>query len=592
MGTAGAIKNSEKYIDDTFVVLNGDSYSGINLTEFINFHTSKRSIATMGLTSSKESMHYGNVIVRENKIADFVEKTENKEGLVNSGIYVFEPWIFNRIEPNKNVSLEKEIFPMLAKEGNLYGYRFEGYFMDIGRPETYHKFKEDVLNTIILMENNSIRDAMKKISRNEIDLVLITDVEKRLKGVLNNRIIRNYIINGGNAEDNVERAMIKDPITAKATDDREKIVNMFITGTHRVPVLDESGRVVGVEFHVDEIKKENFQVLRGKSPLRISFAGGGTDLPHFFEKHGGMVINSTIDKYCHATIKKRADSRIIINSEDAEDMFSLEHVEYNKKFDLVKAIIKKIKPDFGFELYIHNDIPPGRGLGSSASFAVLLTKLLSQMQGKEYSDEEAAKIAYEAEKEELGIKGGWQDQYAAVTGGFSFMEFKKDGVIIYPLRLKESIVHELNSRLLLCYVGGSHFSGDIHSSQEEQFFESEEETTKRLNRLKEIAVEIKDSLLTKNIDAIGKLLHESWEMKKKFSDKISNFKINEMYDTGIKNGAVGGKLLGAGGGGYLLFFYSLKKRNQLVNALKKAGGEIMSFNFDSRGFYTWSAENP
>jgi D-glycero-alpha-D-manno-heptose-7-phosphate kinase len=592
LGTAGAIKNAEKYIDDTFIVLNGDSYSQIDLKEFLEVHKSKRSNATISLAQSQDSSNYGNVILEEGKIINFHEKDRGiKSDFVSSGIYIFEPVILNYIESGKNISLEREIFPKLAQEKNLWSYTHRGYFMDIGKPETYRKFKEDVLNAILLRDNNNIRDAMKKINKNSIDLILVIDDQKRLLGVLNNKLIGNYLSEEGRVDDNVEKAMIRNPITAKITDDENKITELFFSGTHRIPILDDEGRIVDIRFYVDKIKTKNFPIIRGKAPLRISFAGGGTDVSHFFEKYGGVVINSTIDKYCHVTAKRRADSKIVINSEDDEIVTDLDHIEYDGRFDLVKAVINKVRPDFGFELYLYNDIPPGRGLGSSGSFSVLITKILNQLQGREYSDDEITRTAYEAEIEELKIKGGWQDQYAAITGGFSFMEFSKDRTIIYPLKLKENTIHELNSRLLLCYVSKSHSSGELHESQEKNFMENEEIVKERLNNLKKIAINIKDSLLTKDITSIGELLHKSWEMKKKASDKISDQDIDRLYEIGIKNGAIGGKLLGAGGGGYLLFFYSPKKRNLLTKALKSAGGEIEPFNFEFNGVQVWNADN-
>jgi len=250
----------------------------------------------------------------------------------------------------------------------------------------------------------------------------------------------------------------------------------------------------------------------------------------------------------------------------------------------------KMAPSFGFELYLHNDIAPGRGLGSSASLAVLIISLISHLQGIDYDDYKIAELAYKAECEELGIKGGWQDQYAAVTGGFNFMEFSKDKTLIYPLKLKEEIINELDHHTLLCYVGTSHFSGEIHQSMEESFQRSEEEVTKSLNDLKRIAIEIKEKLLTNELKSIGELLNQSWTSKKAISEKISNDKINEIYEIGLKNGAIGGKLLGAGGGGYILFFYHPEKRNILKKALENAGGEIMNFNFESKGTRIWNVK--
>jgi len=365
---------------------------------------------------------------------------------------------------------------------------------------------------------------------------------------------------------------------------------MLLGGVRHLPVLDELGRIVDVKFRLEELKTGKFPVVKGKAPLRISFAGGGTDISYFFEKYGGVVINATIDKYCRATAVKRADHKIIINSDiDGEfEINSKKDIEYNGKFDLIKALIKLMDPNFGFEIYIHSDLPPGRGLGSSATFAVLIASILNHFMEKKYDDYKIAEIAYKAEHQELGIKGGWQDQYAAVTGGFNFMEFTKDKTIIYPLKLREKVINELNHHLLLCYVGKSHFSGDLHEKQEENFREKEKELLENLKNLKVKAIEIKDSLLTNNIKKIGHTLNESWENKRKLSANISNPKIDELYGVGLKNGAYGGKLLGAGGGGYILFFYFPKKRNQLVKALENSGGEIMNFNFDFNGTQVWS----
>jgi len=559
--------------------------------DFLSFHKSGKSLASMSLIEQSNLQYYGNVNMKENKIMNFSEKENSKEGLVNSGVYLFEKEIFDYIDSGKNVSLEKEVFPELAKEGKLNGYIYEDYFMDIGRPETYRQFRKDILETLIVKEEINIRGAMKKITENNTDLILIVDENKKLLGVLNDKLIKNYLLGGGNVEDDVSKALVIPSKIGKVEDTEDEIYKLLLS-TYHLPIIDKKGIIKDVKFRVEEIKSEPFPTITGKAPLRISFAGGGTDVPRFFEKYGGVVINSTIDKYCHATIIKRADSKIVINSDmKKETILNPKNMEYDGNFDIVKAIVNIVKPDFGFDLHMYNDIPPGRGLGSSASISVLLTKLLGQLKGIEYNDEEIARMAYKAECEELKIKGGWQDQYAAVTGGFSFMEFNKDKTIVYPLRLKEDVIDELNSHLLLCYVGESHLSGDIHKSQEKSFLERENEVVKRLNNLKGIVEEIKDSLLTNNLSQIGRLLHYSWENKRKLSKSISNPKIDHLYDVGIKNGANGGKLLGAGGGGYILFSHFPTKRNKLVKILEDNGGKVMNFNFESNGAKVWYSQD-
>jgi D-glycero-alpha-D-manno-heptose-7-phosphate kinase len=423
--------------------------------------------------------------------------------------------------------------------------------------------------------------------------VIVNDENKKLQGIINNRLVKEYLLRDGEIADSVERAMIKNPKTAKIVDGPDVISNLLLEGIHHLPIIDEAGRVVNVEFHSEKIKSESYPMIMGKAPLRVSFAGGGTDLPYFFEKYGGVVLNTTIDKYTHGVLVKRADSKIIINSDLGEELIvdSKKSLTYDGKYDLIKSIVNLMKPEFGFELYLYNDVPPGRGFGSSATLAVLVVSLLAHIQGLRYDDYKIAEIAYKAETEELKIKGGWQDQYAAVTGGFSFMEFAKDKSIIYPLRLKKEVIDELNSCLSLCYVGNSHFSGELQKNVAQNFVRNEQEIVSELLGMKNLAIRIKDSLLTNEINEIGKIIHESWLAKKKLGNGISNHVIDNLYEVGLKNGAHGGKLLGAGGGGYILFFHSPRDRNQLKKYLEQAGGQIMNFNFEFGGTVTHTVKS-
>ncbi|MBM3231774.1 CBS domain-containing protein [Candidatus Pacearchaeota archaeon] len=596
LGTAGAIANAKKYFDDTFIVLNGDTYSPLDIEKMLEFHKAKRSNFTMALHKSEDVSEYGKVLLEGNKITGLMEKEHIGNGFINRGIYIFEPRIFNYIEEGKNVSLEKEIFPLIIKENSLFGYFDESYFIDIGRPETYYKFKQDMIKSIFVKKDLSIKDALYKIGETGINLILVVDEEGKLKGVFNERFGRDHFLRGGSVNDPVEKAMIIDPVIGRTDDEKLKIDELLMSGINHLPIVDLNGVVRDVEFRKEKITNStSTPIVRGRAPLRISFSGGGTDLPSFFEKHGGVVISATIDKYCYATLVKRADSKIIIDSDMTEenDVFvdSIKDLKYDGNFDLIKAIIKVIKPDFGFEIYLHNDVPPGRGLGSSASLSVLLISMFAQMQDLKFDDYKIAELAYKAEREELKIKGGWQDQYAAITGGFNFMEFNGDKTIIYPLRLKEHITYELNERMMLCYVGNDHSSAELHESQQQSIQQNETEIVNCLNETKKFAVEIKDYILTNNLDAIGSILHKSWMNKKKLSNKMANPRIDKLYETGLKNGALGGRLLGAGGGGYLLFFYSPRKRNQLRRALEKDGGKILDFNFESGGTVVWKVKS-
>jgi len=600
LGTAGAIKNAEKFIDGSFLVLNGDSYSDMDLRRFLEFHKANGSGCTIGLIKSKNPLHYGNVIMDGSRIKRFSEKENlSEERLVNMGAYLFEPAVLDFIEPNKKVSLEEEIFPRLSEKGRLYGYAHEGYFIDIGRPETYRQFKKDMLETLVFMnEGSEVKEASHNIDKSGIDLILVNDDERRFSGVLNRKHINRYLTDVGGKNDALKNAMIpaRDAKVGKTTDSEEKINEILLNEINNfLPIIDKEERVVDVRSREEEIKEEAYPIIMGKAPLRISFAGGGTDVTHFFERYGGVIISCTIDKHCHATIEKRADSNIVLSNpdmiKDEVIIDSYKDIRYDGKFDLIKSAIKVVKPEFGFNLEMRNDIPPGRGLGSSASLAVLVIKLLCELQGKKYDDYAIAELAYKAEREELGIRGGWQDFYAGLMGGFNFMEFEKDRKIAHPLRVNDDIRYKLNEHLLLCYVGKEHSSGELHKKQEESFLEREEQVSSNLNELKRIAIDIKDCLLTGKIRRIGELLHKSWENKRKVDKNISSPRIDQLYETGLDNGALGGKLLGAGGGGYLLFFHSPERRSELTNALKQAGGEILDFNFESEGTTTLPADD-
>jgi len=592
LGTAGAIKKTEKYINDTFLVLNGDSYSHIDLKKFLEFHKSHGSGFSVAVTKVKDQLNYGGVIMDDNKIVKFVEKQADSGNLVNSGVYLFDKILFNHILAEKNVSLERETFPMLATEGLLRGYLFDGYFMDIGRPETYTKFKEDALNSLCLKERNTIKESLQKMDKSGIKLILVVDQNKKLVGTLNDREISQFVIMGGNVNSEIWQAMNRSPVTAKQDLDKDEINKLFELGIEYIPRLDEQGVLKDVEFKEEKVETKSFPLIRGRAPFRISFAGGGTDLPYFFEKHGGAIISATINKYCHATLIKRADQKIIINSDIEDEIIaeSLDDLEYNGKLDLIKACIKLMNPHFGFELYIHNDIPPKRGLGSSATLSVLIISLLNTLMDTKYNDYKIAELAYKAEREELKIKGGWQDQYATVTGGFNYMEFSSEKALVYPLRLKEEVIKELESHLLLCYIGKTHDSGEIHANQEKSFHDIQD-TELKLNKLKKIALDIREVILTNNLEMIGRYLNDAWEIKRSLDKSISNDKVDLLYSVALKNGAYGGKLLGAGGGGYLLLYHSPKKRNQLVKALEISGGEVTHFSFEFDGTKTWESKH-
>ncbi len=240
------------------------------------------------------------------------------------------------------------------------------------------------------------------------------------------------------------------------------------------------------------------RLLRARAPLRVSFAGGGTDVPPYPAEQGGLVLSATINRYAYGTLRPREDRQIGIQSLDLDAVasFALEEARPDgDRLDLIKAAIQKLASDSpnGFDLFLHSAAPPGSGLGSSSAVVVALVGLLSNHMRMPLTDYEMARLAYTVEREDLGLKGGTQDQYAAVFGGFNFMEFRADEVIVNPLRISPETINELEYNLLLCFTGGTRVSDHIIDDQTGRYQSHDSSTMDGLSMQKELAVEMKDA---------------------------------------------------------------------------------------------------
>ena len=311
--------------------------------------------------------------------------------------------------------------------------------------------------------------------------------------------------------------------------------------------------------------------IRGKSPLRLSLAGGGTDFPEIFNESGGMVVSCTIDKFCHMSIEKRDDVERFING----DILS------RSKEPIIFSVLDEIKPEFGFNLTYYNDIDPGSGMGNSSSFTALLITLLLELQNKIIDDRELVELTYKIESKTTF--GGWQDQFATIMGGFNFMEFEKDRKTVYPIRIKYRTICELEEHLIICKLPRRKIKGS--SIQKQKYKNLTEDYKNRLLKTKDIANEIKYALLSNNILIIGDLLHKTWELKR---DKLTTTnEIDKIYKLARNNKVLGGKVMGAGAGGHMLLFIRPEDRNNLVKELKKHNLEMVNFRFWPGGVETW-----
>jgi D-glycero-alpha-D-manno-heptose-7-phosphate kinase len=337
-------------------------------------------------------------------------------------------------------------------------------------------------------------------------------------------------------------------------------------------------------------------IFRSKAPLRISFAGGGTDVPPYPEESGGVVLSATIDKYAYGTLQLRNDKNITVTSLDY-DIVAKYHVDdefvYDGSLDLVKAVLSNMCSDNGqgLDFFMHSDAPPGSGLGSSSTVVVALIGLIQHWKRLPLTNYEIAKLAYHIERKELGIEGGMQDQYAAVFGGFNFIEFDASAVIVNPLRVDNEVINELEYNLLLCYTGKTRLSANIINTQVDNYIRGKEDVLIAMDELKNITLEMKAALLQGRLSDFGHLLHEAWKNKKKMAKQITTSNIDLLYETARENGALGGKILGAGGGGYLMLYCPFDKKHIIAEELEKLGGQAIEFSFDYHGLQTWEVSS-
>ena len=333
-------------------------------------------------------------------------------------------------------------------------------------------------------------------------------------------------------------------------------------------------------------------VHRAKAPLRVSFAGGGTDVPPFPEREGGLVLSASINRYAYGALSPRSDGSIRVESVDYGMEVTYEADDpllFDGKLDLVKAAVRKIGhgEQSGYDLFLHANAPPGSGLGSSSAVMVTLIGLLTGFHRLPVTDYEIAELAYALEREDLGIKGGLQDQYASTFGGFNFIEFGADHVIVNPLRIAPDVIHELEHNMLLAYTGRTRQGDHIIDDPTKRFEGGDSGALEGMRMQKDLAVEMKNALLRRRLDEFGELLGTAWGFKKQMSPRISTDFIDEAYDEAIKHGALGGKVTGAGGGGYMLFYCPFHLKHRVADRLIALGASVTEFEFTFDGLTTW-----
>jgi D-glycero-alpha-D-manno-heptose-7-phosphate kinase len=337
---------------------------------------------------------------------------------------------------------------------------------------------------------------------------------------------------------------------------------------------------------------------RSRAPLRLGLAGGGTDVSPFSDEYGGCVLNATINLYAYCTITPNTEQKVVFSATDRNETFAAPAAgifELNGSLPIHKAVYNRIVREFNggnplpCQILTYSDAPAGSGLGTSSTIAVAILGAFAEWLKLPLGEYEMAHMAFEIERLELGLAGGKQDQYAAAFGGFNFMEFQAhDRVIVNPLRIRPSVENELQCSLLLYYTGVSRDSAKIITEQMHSVKQNTHDSLNAMLRVKTEACKMKEHLLKGDFAAFTHGLRQGWEDKKKTSSVVTNAQIDRVFETALQAGALAGKVSGAGGGGYIMFFIDPRKREEVTHALQDFPGHIQRFQFTHLGVETWT----
>ncbi|QBD81455.1 GHMP kinase [Ktedonosporobacter rubrisoli] len=327
-------------------------------------------------------------------------------------------------------------------------------------------------------------------------------------------------------------------------------------------------------------------MLIARAPMRISFGGGGTDLEAYYAKYGGMVISTAINKYFYAIVTTDESEDLQVISADFRSLFR--HSPYNDLFwdgdlALPKAILHHFGVRRGINLFIASEVPPGTGLGSSSAAAVTLVRAISTLVEQPMTKQQVAELASYIEIEKMGMPIGKQDQYAAAFGSLNKITFTSEGVSVEPVKVAPEVRQTLESRLMLFFTGSSRESTSILKHQRKSTQNQDESVLRALHNIKRVAEEVQACLEKGDLDEFARLLHYSWQEKRRLAPNLSTGFIDECYELALRCGASAGKINGAGGGGFLMIYCHEHAQEDVTQALEERGLKRMNFHFDQQG---------
>ena len=447
-----------------------------------------------------------------------------------------------------------------------------------------------LLEKMCLKDQESVFQAINRLEGNRVQIAFVLDATNRLVGVVTNGDIRRFILEGGQGSDSVSRCMNRSFRSAPASASREDLLKLLDLGFNAIPKIDADGRLI------DVVTSENLPPLpeapvlvRARAPVRMSFGGGGSDLTYFFLDHQGAVLSTAISLFCHVTLIPRDDGQVHLHAEDLDDELKYESFSaleaQTTHTSLLAATVSVIRPTGGFDLYVHSDFPVGSGLGGSSAVTTAIVAAFNELRLDRWTTYEVAEVSFQAERLCFGVAGGWQDQYASAFGGFNLIEFDGSRNLVHPVRLEDSTIKELEECLILCDTQIPHNSDSIHRAQRTAY-----EQGNKASHIKDVVNlcrKMHHALIRGELAEFGRALHAAWQLKRGLNPSVTHNRVDQIYTAAMSAGALGGKLLGAGGGGFFLFFVQPRFRKAVATSLINSGCRLTAFRFESRGVESW-----
>lgn len=447
----------------------------------------------------------------------------------------------------------------------------------------------ELIEQLTMLCTQVILAAIERMESSRFQIVFVVNETGHLLGLITNGDLRRHLLHGGSANDLVTECMNRDFTSVNTDASREELLKLLDLGFHVIPRVDHTGRLLDLVTSEYDLASPEAPILtRARAPVRVSFSGGGSDLTYYFVDHPGAVLSTTVALYSHATLIPRPDKEINIYSEDLdthEQYPSLMELLHSENRGLLRAVVSVVKPVYGFDLYVRSDFPVGSGLGGSSAVATAVVAAFNEMRLDRWTTYEVAELAFHAERVCFGIAGGWQDQYASAFGGFNLIELDGKKNLVHAIRMEPSTLNELEECLILCDSRIMHDSGALHEEQREAV--SQTDKSQQVSEMVDLCRQMHKHLIRGELMDFGRSLDRGWQLKRSLSASISNSQIDCIYQSAIDAGALGGKLLGAGAGGFFLFFVQPQYRQKVAQRLRDMNCKLSSFRFETEGVTSW-----